>query len=305
MAAKSLPKISLIGSGKVGTSLARALHEKGYPIISIINRTGTSAIALAKIVKCKKVSTYVNDVDKTSDIILIAVSDDALQHVAEELSKVKLLQFKKLFIVHTSGVHSSDVLRSAQRKHALTASIHPIQTFPEGRKSVSLRGIYFGIEGSPDALKKAELLVNSLDAHTVTISAELKPLYHIACVFSSSYLVAVINGISGIASTLKLKASWTEVFGPLMTSAMENTIKTSAANAITGPVIRGDMSTLSLHLTTLARTAPQFLPMYSVAGIEVARIATEHGKMSRQDYQNIITLFKQFIKSYPEPKKKS
>jgi predicted short-subunit dehydrogenase-like oxidoreductase (DUF2520 family) len=89
-----------------------------------------------------------------------------------------------------------------------------------------------------------------------------------------------------------------------MTSAMENAIKSSAANALTGPVMRGDTETISMHLRALAQHAPRFLPMYSVAGIEVGRLAAEHGKLTKQEYENIVTLFRQFIKSYPETKDK-
>lgn len=301
MATRSLPNISLIGSGKVGSSLALALFERGYPIVSIINRTGTSAIALAKAVKCKRVSTHLDSLHATTDIVLIAVSDDALKNVADELAAATQLKFLKLLIVHTSGVYASDVLSAVEGKGALTASMHPIQTFPEGRRPPKLRGIYFGVEGVPEAIKCVERLVNDLEAKIVAIPIELKPLYHIACVFASSYMVALLNGISDLAALLKLGASWTEIFGPLMTAATENTIKTSAPNALTGPVLRGDTATISLHLKTLAEFAPQLLPFYCATGVEVSRIATQHRRITKEEYQNIIALFKQFLTSYPEP----
>jgi predicted short-subunit dehydrogenase-like oxidoreductase (DUF2520 family) len=303
MAAKSSPKISLIGSGKVGSTLTLALYQKGYRVVSIINRTGKPALALATKVKCKKVSTHIGDVDTSSEIILIAVPDGELEGIARELSTVKHLKFKKLFVAHTSGAYSSDVLTGLQKKGSLIASMHPVQTFPQGAKPVKLRGIYFGIEGSPASLAKAEHIVHDIEARAVNVPKELKPLYHVACVFASSYMISIFNCIAELTKLSQLKASWMEVFGPLMTSAMENTIKTSAANALTGPVVRNDTSTISLHLNMLAQHAPQFLPIYCVAGIDVARTAAEHGKLSKQEYQNIVTLFRTFIKSYPEIKK--
>ncbi|HEV8539322.1 MAG TPA: Rossmann-like and DUF2520 domain-containing protein [Bacteroidota bacterium] len=303
MAARSIPKVSLIGSGKVGSSLARALFEKGYPIVSIINRTGPPAIRLAGAVKCKRVSTHIDNIHASTDIIIIAVTDDSLQNVADELSKTKRLSLKNILVAHTSGAHASSVLSALRRKGALTASMHPIQSFPEGRKQAKLRGIFFGVEGAPEALIQVERLVQDVGARMVTIPPELKPLYHIACVFASSYMVALLNAIGEMAALLNIRASWTEVFGPLMTAATENTIKTSAWNALTGPIIRRDSTTISLHLKTLAAIAPQFLPLYCVAGIEVARVATEHGKMTKAEYQDIVSLFRQFLKSYPDSKK--
>lgn len=299
MPRKSSGNISLIGAGSVGSALALALYEKGYRIGSIINRSGPPAVALARKVSCKRVSTSVGDVDRSSDILLIAVPDTALASVAAELSGIKRLKWSNRFIAHTSGAFTSDVFSTLRRKGALAASLHPVQTFPRKRSRVKLRGIFFGIEGSPDALQKAEHLVHDLEAHAVTIAKELKPLYHIACVFASSYLVSILNCVAELSHELHLKASWTEVFGPLMTSATENTITSSPADALTGPVLRGDLTTLSLHLTTLASYAPQFLPLYSVAAIDVARTAATHGRLGSEEYKNIVTLFKTFIRSYP------
>ena len=302
MSKRTLPKISFIGSGSVGTALASAFHDKGYSILSVINRSGKSAIALARSVKCKKASTLVSDINPKSDMIFITVPDHALKEVVLQLSKLPKLKWNHIFVAHTSGAYSSEILSPLEKKGALVASLHPIQTFPRTGKLPKLRGIYFGIEGSPQAAAQAEELVHTLQAHSLVIPAEKKPLYHIACVFASGYLVTILNAIDMLSKHLQMKASWTEVFGPLMTASTENAIKTSAANALTGPVMRYEVSTLTLHLETLQTYAPQFLPLYTVAGIEMARVAVENGKLSRASYQEILTLFKDFIKMQPNKK---
>ena len=294
--------VSIIGAGTVGSTLARALFDHGYHIVTVISRTGSSAIALAKSVKCKKASTSVADIHPETDIIIIAVSDNAMTDVIKELSSTKTLQFKKLFITHTSGVYSVEVLTSLKRKGAAVASIHPIQSFPkytDGSKGLSqLRGIYYGIDGESRGLQRAEKLVNDLRGKIVIIPQELKPLYHLICVFASGYMMVFLNTISELSRMLKLRASWTEVFGPLMTTAMENTVKHSAENVLTGPLARGDLSTIELHLMALSQHAPQFLPLYTINGIEFARIAKKHGRISQQEFDQILSRFKKFIKSY-------
>lgn len=297
MAKTLLPKISIIGAGNVGTSLAMAFFDKGYPIASVIGRTGTTALSLAKAVKCKKASTQVEDIEPSTEIILIAVSDPAIGEIARTLARNKKLKFKKLFVCHTSGVFTSAILQPLSKKGALTASVHPIQTFSAGRKRTKVQGIFFGIEGSTEARSKAIRLVGDIGGKAIVLPPELKPLYHIACVFASSYTIVILNAIQELAKQLHINAPWTEVFGPLMTTAMENTIKYSAANALTGPVTRNDLATIKTHLTALSQSAPQFLPMYTVAGIEVARIAKEHGKVTQEEFQALITEFRQFIRS--------
>ncbi|MBI3765592.1 MAG: DUF2520 domain-containing protein [Ignavibacteriales bacterium] len=78
---------------------------------------------------------------------------------------------------------------------------------------------------------------------------------------------------------------------------MENLVRQPSPPPLTGPIVRGDLLTVELHLKTLSKHAPQYLPLYTVGGIEAARIAKEHGKLSQQDFNNIISLFKTFIKS--------
>ena len=188
---KRNPKFSIIGAGKVGSTLALALHDKKIPIVSVISKSGKHAIDLAKKVHCKRASTKLADIDPSTEYILIAVSDSALEEVASELSKVKQLKFKKLCVVHCSGVYSSDILASLKKKGATVASMHPIQTFPKTRTPEQLRNklknIFYGIEGNSQAIEKVEIIVKLLEGKAVIISEDMKPLYHVACVFASSY----------------------------------------------------------------------------------------------------------------------
>ncbi len=307
MPSTKYPGVSIIGAGTVGSTLARSLFEQGYPIVSIVNRTAQPAISLAKSVKCKKVSTQVADVDTRSEIIIIATTDGELQEVVKQLANARRLKFGKLFVVHTSGVHSSAVLEPLKKKGAGVASLHPIQTFPSSQRATELKsklkGIFFGIEGEQAEIAKAERLIKDLGGHAVVITQDMKPLYHVACVFASGFLVVILNIINEISGQLKLKASWAEVFGPLMTTAMENAIHGPVADALTGPIIRKDTATIDLHLKTLAKYAPQFLAIYTVNGIETARVAKEHGFIAEQEFHELIRKFRTFVKTATFTKK--
>ena len=209
------PKLSIIGTGTVGSTLALALHEKGYPVASLISRTGSAAISLAKAVKCERVSTNVNDLAPSTQILLIAVSDDAIRDVAQQLAQNKRLRWKGMVVFHLSGVHTSELLEPLRKKGALVASIHPIQTFPKGQRlsKTKLKGISYGIEGTDEALKFARQIVNDLEGKAVVIPKELKPLYHIACVFASNYMMVFINTISELAKRLGFGSTWTDEIG--------------------------------------------------------------------------------------------
>src|SRR2546425_745114 len=165
MPAPRPPRVSIVGAGAVGSSLGLALRDKGYPVVSVISRTGAPAIALAKALKCNRASTEIGDLSTKTECLLLTVPDGAIADVAARISKLKAINFKKLLAVHCSGVHSADVLEPIRRRGALVASMHPIQTFPSarqrgpGRHRAKLQGIFYGIDGDREALARTGRLI--------------------------------------------------------------------------------------------------------------------------------------------------
>lgn len=299
--ATKLPKVSIIGAGNVGAALSIALHDKGYKIVSIIDVNGGKALSVSKKVNCDKVGILVTDVAALSDIIFITVNDSHIAEVATDLSKIKKLYFKKMLIIHCSGVHTADLLEPLRKKGALTGAMHPIQTFPSSQNPAKLkskfRGIHFGIDGSEEAIKRIDQIIRMLEAKSIVIPKDLKPLYHVASVFASNYEMIFLNAVSELTSQLRLPISWMEVFGPLITASMENMIKDGVGKALTGPIVRADMDTLDLHLKILDKHSPHLLPLYTVGGIEAARIGKMNGRLTDEDFNEIILKFRKFIQS--------
>ena len=301
-----IPRVSFIGTGVLGSTLAKALHIKGYRIASIVDRNGSSALTLAKAVKCTKVGVVAADISPQTEILFLTVNDDEIGIVAAELSKQKKPHVKSMLVLHCSGVHTASVLDPVRKKGARIGAMHPIQTFPHLQNPTKhlahLRGIYYGIEADPNTVMQVEKIVQDLGGKPIIIPKELKSLYHTTCVFASNYLTMFLNTISELSQKMQLPVPWTEVFGPLMSTTMENVIKTSPSSALTGPIIRGDMQTINLHLEALARHAPHFLPLYTIGGIEAARIARDHGKISHEKFTEIIRTFRKFIRTHTFPK---
>jgi len=290
----------------VGSTLAVALMAKGYPFASIIDRDGKRAVALARAVKCGKAFTEIRDIDRGTELVFITVSDSQIREVASQLASSKKLKFGKLTALHCSGVHSAAVLRPLARKGTAVASLHPVQTFPRDKKPeklrAKLRGIYYGLDGTELGIKNALRLVADLDGNALIIPANMKPLYHVACVFASSYMAMFLKTIAQIAGKIKMEAPWTEVFGPLMTTSMENAINDASGLSLTGPIMRKDMATLDLHLGAISASAPYLLPLYTIGGIEIARTLKESGHLADSDLHEIIKKFRTHIKSNPSDK---
>lgn len=299
-------KVSIIGTGSVGSTLGLLLFEKGFTIVSLVNRTAKRARALARKVQCMRVSTSVADVAPDTELLIFAVPDDALPNIVVQTAQQARLT--KPLVVHTSGVHSTDVLRPFARKGGLVGSLHPIQSFPLSRSPKELlkavEGIHFGIEGEGKGLNHVQHLVHALGGKSVCVPKGMKPLYHAMCVFASNYVVTVLNAVSETALPLELGRIWKEIVLPLCTTTVENAMKSSPALALTGPIVRNDFHAVTLHLDALQTFAPQLLPLYTVLGIETARIARQNGLLTSKQFTEFVTLMRRRIKKFHVDQKK-
>jgi predicted short-subunit dehydrogenase-like oxidoreductase (DUF2520 family) len=264
-------RICIIGAGRVGTAFAHALRSRGYHIACVISKTRKSARSLAKEVNASVCSTELADIPSDVGTIIIAVPDQAMPGLVSALSHLKKLDFSHVFVVHTSGIHRSDILKPLSRRGAKVAAIHPIQTFVRQKKvhrqKTLLQDIYYGIEAPQNALMSAKRLVKTLGGSYIIVPAELKPLYHALCVFSSGYVVTILGTIEVMSKQLHLKKRWDIVFGPLLRTAIRNAIELSPSSALTGPFVRGDVATVKQHLRCLRKSAPDYIELYRALGM--------------------------------------
>lgn len=300
---KRKPPFSLIGAGTVGSTLASALHAAGYRPASIISRSGAHAVAVARTVGCSRASTDPAGIDPASEMVIIAASDDALPGIAAALRGSSLR--KGTFVAHCAGAIGSAVLAPLAKRGMLTASMHPIRIFPKdqslARRRGILRGASWGIEGSAASLRWAESVVRDLGGTPVTIAAAMKPLYHAACVFSAGYFSVLLGAIRELSLPLDLPASWSEIFGPLMAASMEQAVRGDGNAPLTGPIPRGDLATVRLHLDALAGAAPHLLPLYAACGIEAARRARRSGDLDDAGYRSVVAAFRTFVATIKAP----
>ena len=100
-----IKNISIIGSGNLGYHLAKRFQEKGLIIDQVFSRKEKNARKLAEILNTSY-CTQLLEIQTISDLYVLAISDDAIQKVAQQLSQ-KIP--KNSLIVHTSGATPSSV----------------------------------------------------------------------------------------------------------------------------------------------------------------------------------------------------
>jgi predicted short-subunit dehydrogenase-like oxidoreductase (DUF2520 family) len=229
------------------------LRAAGYPIDAVAARETASsrrrAAMLAKSVRAAAVP--LEQAGPDSDIIWICHTDDALAETARRLARKP--GWKNKIVFHSSGALSSDVLSPLRRRGAHVASLHPMMTFVPGT-APRMREVPFAVEGDSQAIAAARAIVRDLGAEIFLIRKKAKTLYHALGSFSSPLIVATLVTAERIGRAAGLSASQArKVMGPILRQTFRNYQERGAAAAFSGPIKRGDLSTVRRHLQELKR----------------------------------------------------
>jgi predicted short-subunit dehydrogenase-like oxidoreductase (DUF2520 family) len=278
--------VGLIGAGRVGAVLAAALRHAGHHIAAA---SGVSADAKNRIARLLPGTPNLpaDEVARAAtDLLLIAVPDDALAGVVAGLAETGALHQGQI-VVHTSGAHGIDVLAPAIAAGARPIALHPAMTFTGTAADLShLAGISYGVTAPAGLRRVAERLVADLRGVPEWVAEADRPLYHAALVHGANHLVTLVNEAldrlrdAGVARPEK-------VLGPLLRASLDNTLRLGDA-ALTGPVSRGDAGTVARHLDQLAVTAPESVPAYLALARRTADRAIAGGRLRPMDAEPLL-----------------
>lgn len=297
--------IAIVGAGKVGSVLGKLLQQKGNKIVCVVSRSMSSAQKAGKFLKCSNSSTSLGAIPANTDLVFITTPHDAIHDVALSLAPLKKLNFKNISVCHASGMLTSDALDPLKQRGATVFSFHPLQTFPRDFKPKdilgSASGIYYGVDGSPKALRTAKQLAHKLDGKAIAIPKEMRPFYHAACVVASNHLTAVLWLLSRMFEEMGGKAKgFYPVFKPIIMATLENIERTSPAKALSGPVARGGIETVAGHLESIKKITPDLLPYFTTLTIETAKLAHVKGSIDDSRAEALIELARSFMRTNKE-----
>ena len=291
--AEPTPVVFIMGAGVVGTALAARLVRAGVPVAGLHGRQVDLSDAASAVSGVLASTGEIPEIFSESDVIIISVRDERIPEVAERLAREKRLRPDQV-VLHTSGANASAQALAAARPHVrAVGTLHPLVSFADPRVAVEqIRHIAFGIEGDPPARAMAARIVRALGAQAVTLTAENMPLYHTGAVIAANYVVALAD----MAQALLVKAGVPQdqalpALIPLLSSVVQNLATLGLPGALTGPVERGDVSSVEQHLRTLETKAPEMLDLYRLVGRDVLRLARMKSKLDPTAVGRLEALF--------------
>ena len=262
--------IGFVGAGSVGTALALALSQRGYAVRAVASRTRASALRLGERAPGIEACGHPQDVLDRCAMVFITVPDGAIAEVAGSL-RWRPAQAA----VHCSGATSLDSLSAPRSQGALVGGFHPLQTFATPESAArDLGGTAFGIEADTPLLEELQQMARVLGGRPIRLRAEDRPLYHASAVAVCGLLTALVSLSAGLWSGYASPKEGLQALLPLVRGTLESLERDGLPTALTGPLTRGDQTTVASHLGALETASPELLPIYchlALAALPLAR----------------------------------
>lgn len=329
-------KIGFIGPGKVGVSLGRYFTHKGITLSGFYGRNTETTLEAVNITKSKFYDN-IQEIIKDSDILFITTPDDTISIIDRELSKFNL---NNKSICHTSGSLKSNVLYNAKNSGALIYSIHPIFAFSNKNTDLKeLENIFFSIEGdvlensslidninedfkaftANSSLENSELkeykinfneenftvvnLIKALGNKFFIRSKETSSIYHLANVFVSNLTLSLLDiGTSYLRKIGLNEEDALNAIKPLIQGNIDSIAQKGFVNSLTGPVLRGDITTIEKHISVLENKDEDLYKMLSLNLLKLVALRDNNTNISTSEKEGNLKIKNETLNSVNQEK---
>lgn len=210
-----------------------------FDSVTVIGATGRSGSAICARLRQRGVRLLEHD----GELIVLCVPDRAIPEVAQRIEPGH-------WMCHVSGATSL----AALAPHELRFSVHPLQTLVKWRGPEQLDGAFGAVTAeSDDARERGLWLARTLGLQPFDLPDESRALYHAGAMFASGYLVTLHRAA---VSLFELAGAPPDGLVPLMRRTMENGFE------LTGPISRGDWTTMDAHLGAIGERRPELETLY-------------------------------------------
>ena len=233
-------RIGIIGAGRVAHHLARALSVQ-HQIVQIYSRSLDKAAQLAQQVQASAIHSSAH-LDATLDLVLIAVNDQSIAEVIEQVHPY----LPEVLIVHTSG---STAMQLLQQIHARAGVFYPLQTFSLDREiDWSNTPLFIEAANTEDQALLLQL-ANGLSHRVYGYSSEQRLSLHLAAVFACNFSNYCYDMARQIVDAQQVDFS---LLYPLILETAQKATQADPKIMQTGPAMRGDQNILQMHQHLLA-----------------------------------------------------
>lgn len=233
-------QILLIGTGRVAFHMGHALRGANHELVGIAGRNPGHVQRIADDLRSEALS--LNDPLPEADIILIAVTDDAIADVALNIP------ISGAVVIHTSGAGELDKLLP----HPDRAVLWPVMSLSPGQP-MDFKQVPLVIDANTERARTiVRDLAESLSGHVSELDLQQRQLVHAAASISLNFPVFLLARAQEL---LQRNAIDPSILTPSFVAMAQKVAAIGASDALTGPARRGDIGTIHHHLDRLTADA--------------------------------------------------
>jgi predicted short-subunit dehydrogenase-like oxidoreductase (DUF2520 family) len=269
-----IERVVVVGPGRVGLALGYALAQSGAvrELVFYGRRPEPPSHPLFG----QGLAGYhfgLAPIPPGTEAVILAVPDDTIHELAHALAAQGAAP-PGCAALHCSGALSAEPLAPLHVRGFAVGSLHPLQSLAHALQGAEqLPGSAFAVSGEPGAVAVARRLVAALGGQVLQIPVARRAQYHAAAALASNGLAALVATAARLLVRTGLEADTAlAALYPLMRGSLANLERMGLQQGLTGPVSRGDVETVRLHLATLE---PRERSVYVALGLELTELAAE------------------------------
>ena len=243
------PQVLVLGPGRVGRCLALAHQQHGARVQLLGRRPGEwQQWAVNQQIEA---ILDMSEAGAEIDLVLLAVADDQLQSVILNCAAHEFCS--GAVVAHMSGAFGADVLEPLVAAVSATAALHPLMAFEESTEHslTHLRSCLVSVDCADEQLATVSAAVACWQARFHRLPPKQnRASYHLALSLLSNHVTAMTSWAQEMLQPA-LGAETNNLIRAMSQQAVEATLNQGGAQALTGPVVRGDVRTVQAHLDAL------------------------------------------------------
>lgn len=284
-------RVAMIGAGRMGQGMGNALAGAGQSV-TILGRRAQDLVPPFSLADAWSPTL------RSADLVIVSTPDGAIESVAADVAGLGVVGPGHV-VLHLAGPLDRNALAALTGSGAALGSFHPLQTIADpARAAERLRGAYAGLEGDDRALEMGKRVAKLLGMTPIVVPRGGKAKYHAAAVMAANYTTGMIGAAQRLAVEAGIDPDLaSRMYLPLLEGAVSNIVTLGAVEALTGPIRRGDLATIRLHLLSLGSRDQE---LYRIVGQTVLQLARAAG-LAEERAQQVEALLVQGLDPRPVP----
>jgi len=276
----------VVGPGRLGSTVLAGLVEAEFTVSAVGVHADADASLSGAIPYVR-----VRDAALSADAWWLTVPDDEIRGVAARLAEAlpgtRRPGAPQPLAIHSSGLGSIHLLRPLAEQDVRVLCLHPLQTFAGDPHAQLLQDVPCAVTAHEERdLLLGEEIASRLGMKPFRLADEQKTLYHLSAVVGCNLLVALESEATRLMDEATGGHEGLDHLSMLLRTTMANLLDTGdPARALTGPVARGDVSTVRAHLRLLDHESPRLAGTYRALSLEALALAAP-----RLDDEQVATL---------------